>query len=413
MGSLSPHSDARDASVPAELAPAFALPLFGQQLWIIELGMALPLGWLFAHLQVGGLAWMFAGLVAGATILQLCRRFRYGSAPLPNRQARQVGLSLVGMTIGCTISQADLTQAGTHLPIYLLLTLLSLLSGVAIAWLYARLSHSPTLEALLATVPGGMGVMAAIAADYGGNVALVALVQITRVTSVIILLPLAAGVMSGRGLNPRALLPHQTWLTLTPSALGLLAGALCLTGLVVAIAHRCKIPAASFLGAVLMGTLLNPLAQALTLPSFTPPPLVGWLGQILLGITIGEYWASHLEERSIFTRRGIGSALLAVGLTLMAGLAVAGVAVALTPWDWLTCLLVTAPGGAPEMILVALALDHQVETVTAAHLVRLIAINSSLPIWLWLAPKFAQPTGSGLSGTSNQTASSLEVSHKI
>jgi membrane AbrB-like protein len=350
---------------------------------------------------------MFAGLIAGAVVLQICR-VRWGSAPSPNRQARQVGLALVGMAIGCTMSQANLTQAGAHLPIYLLLTLLSLLSGTAIAWLYARLSHSPTLEALLATVPGGMGVMAAIAADYGGNVAQVALVQITRVTSVIVLIPLAAGLMSGKGLNPRALLPHQAWLILTPTSLGMLAFALGLTGLGVAFAHRLKIPAASFLGAIVIGTLLNPLAQALALPTFTPPPLVGWLGQILLGITIGEYWASNLGERSFLTRRGISSAILAVVLTLVAGVAVAAVAVGLTSWDWLTCLLVASPGGAPEMILVALALDHQVETVTASHLVRLIVINSSLPVWLWLTHKFGQP-----SQRSTTEAIDLKVPHEV
>ena len=36
------------------------------------------------------------------------------------------------------------------------------------------------------------------------------------------------------------------------------------------------------------------------------------------------------------------------------------------------------------MILVSLALNHNVEIVTTAHLVRLIAINSSLPLWVFL-----------------------------
>jgi uncharacterized protein len=56
----------------------------------------------------------------------------------------------------------------------------------------------------------------------------------------------------------------------------------------------------------------------------------------------------------------------------------------LTNWDWLTCLLVTAPGGSAEMILVALSLNHNVEIVTAGHLIRLLAINCSLPLWVFL-----------------------------
>ena len=39
----------------------------------------------------------------------------------------------------------------------------------------------------------------------------------------------------------------------------------------------------------------------------------------------------------------------------------------------------TTPGGSTEMILVALALDHNPEIVTIAHSVRLMALNLSLP----------------------------------
>ena len=75
---------------------------------------------------------------------------------------------------------------------------------------------------------------------------------------------------------------------------------------------------------------------------------------------------------------------MSVGMTLIAGAIAAILAMQLTSWDWLTCLLVTAPGGSAEMILVSLALNHNVEIVTTGHLVRLIAINSSLPLWLFL-----------------------------
>ena len=39
------------------------------------------------------------------------------------------------------------------------------------------------------------------------------------------------------------------------------------------------------------------------------------------------------------------------GMTLIAGAIAAILAMQLTSWDWLTCLLVTAPGGLAEMIL--------------------------------------------------------------
>jgi uncharacterized membrane protein AbrB (regulator of aidB expression) len=62
----------------------------------------------------------------------------------------------------------------------------------------------------------------------------------------------------------------------------------------------------------------------------------------------------------------------------------------LTHWDWLTCLLMAAPGGSPEMILIALVLNHNVETITAAHLVRLLAINIYLPLLIWALEKYGR-----------------------
>jgi len=144
-----------------------------------------------------------------------------------------------------------------------------------------------------------------------------------------------------------------------------------------------KIPAGEFFGAIVAGIAFNPLLDSLPFIgdiNFTLPPLVNIVGQMLLGITIGEYWG----DKPTFGKRSIVYALMSVGMTLVAGGLATILAMELTSWDWLTCLLVTAPGGSAEMILVALTLHHNVEIVTAGHLVRLIAINSSLPIWVYL-----------------------------
>lgn len=349
----------------------------------LELLLAFPLGLLLSRLQIGSLAWIFSGLVVAAGLSYLYQTFNQPLPP-PNRSARKVGLSLVGLTIGSSISQANLAPITSHLPIFALLTFFLLLSGSAIGYCYARLSGTNLLTALLATVPGGVGVMASLAADYDRNVTQVALVQIIRVTAVILGIPLLSGLISGTGIN-RVVLQRE-WLSFEPIALGLLCLALLTTGATVTLAGRLGIPAAPFLAAVVVGTSFNPLltqVSGLDL-HFCPPLLVSVLGQILLGLTIGEYWGSQWQTPAQLGRRSISGAFLSVMLTLSAGLLAAAIAHHLTTWDWLTCLLVTAPGGAPEMILVALSMNHQVETVTAAHLVRLIAINGSLPLWIYL-----------------------------
>ncbi len=236
---------------------------------------------------------------------------------------------------------------------------------------------------MLATAPGGVGIMAAIAADYGKNVTLVALVQALRVTSVVFLIPFIARTTVGNAWNSQTIPFQNSFLSFEPSQLGLLLLALAITGLAIYLLILFKIPAGDFFGALLIGIGFNHVLNFLPFAhdlQFTPPLLIKIVGQMLLGITIGEYWG----EKPSFKKRTVGYAVMSVIMTLIAGAIAAMLAMQLTSWDWLTCLLVTAPGGSAEMILVSLVLNHNVEVVTTGHLVRIIAINGSLPIWIFL-----------------------------
>ncbi|OUL32296.1 AbrB family transcriptional regulator [Nostoc sp. T09] len=358
--------------------------LFVKQLavLILEMLLALPLGLSLARFHIGGIAWIFGGIAAGTVILQGCRIF-YQYSPKPNRTARKVGMGLVGLTVGAASSHSDLATVTSGIPIFVLLTFFLLLCGSGIGYIYSRLSKTNLLTAMLATVPGGVGIMAAIAADYGRNVTLVALVQALRVTSVVFLIPFIARTTVGNSWNPQTISIQSNLLSFEPSQLGLLLLALGVTGFAVYLSILFKIPAGDFFGALLIGIGFNPVLNLLPFVHnlhFTPPSLINIVGQMLLGITIGEYWG----DKPTFGKRTVAYAVMSVAMTLIAGAIAAMLAMQLTSWDWLTCLLVTAPGGSAEMILVSLVLNHNVEVVTTGHLVRLIAINSSLPIWIFL-----------------------------
>ncbi|MBG1271718.1 AbrB family transcriptional regulator [Nostoc sp. WHI] len=372
---LAEHTDEHPAVPKQQLFLKQAIVL------VLEMLLTLPLGLFLAKFHVGGIAWIFGGIAAGTVVLQGCRVF-YKYSPKPNRTARKVGMALVGLTVGASNAHGNLASAASGIPIFIFLTLFLMLSGSGIGYIYSRISKTNLLTAMLATVPGGVGIMAAIAADYNQNVSLVALVQAIRVTSVVFLIPFIARTSVGN-YYPQTLSINAVWLNLDPSQLGLLLLVLLITGLVVYPAILFKIPAGDFFGALLIGIGFNPLLHWLPFVgdiSFSPPPLINLLGQILLGITIGEYWG----DKPNLTKRTVGYALMSVVMTLATGAIAAILAMQLTSWDWLTCLLVTAPGGSAEMILVSLALNHNVEIVTTGHLVRLIAINSSLPLWVFL-----------------------------
>jgi len=349
---------------------------------VLEMLLALPLGLCLVKFHIGGIAWILGGIAAGTVILQSCRIF-YQYKPKPNRTARKIGMGLVGLTVGLSNSNSDLFNLASGIPIFIVLTFFLLFCGGCIGYIYSRFSQTNLLTAMLATVPGGVGVMSSIAADYNKNVTLVALVQAIRVTCVVLVIPLIARTTVGSYWNSATLPVKQALLSLEPAQLGLLLIALFITGLIVYLAIAFKIPAGDFFGALLLGIFFNSLLKWLPFVNeayLSPQPLINIVGQMLLGITIGEYWG----EKPAFGKRTVGWALISVALTLVAGAIAAMLAMSLTSWDWLTCLLVTAPGGSAEMILVSLALDHNVEIVTTGHLVRLIAINSSLPLWLFL-----------------------------
>ncbi len=374
----------------------------------VEILLALLLGLSLIALGLGGGAWILGGIGAGALAFALYRR-RLHPLAQTNRSARRFGQILIGLTAGLAVQQRDLATLLPQVPLFVVLSLFLLGSGVGVAYLYRRLQQLDWVTAVLATTPGNIGVMASIAADYGKNPALVSLVQLLRFTAVIFVVPLlihpgdggAAGLSAGSPLSgvtatlaswvqELAQSQIQDWLLLS-LILGLVAA-------VIPLGRALKIPVAAFFCAIIVGLVFNGLLQvglSVLLPvlpidlvkdwhldvmtdatmSFQLPTVVNVLGQILLGITIGEYWISNPR----LDRKTIVYASVPVLLTFVTGLGAAAIAHQVTDWDWLTCLLVTAPGGSPEMIWLAAALDRNVEIVTAGHLLRILLINLLLP----------------------------------
>ncbi|MGB7443368.1 MAG: AbrB family transcriptional regulator [Coleofasciculaceae cyanobacterium] len=353
---------------------------------VLEILLSIPFSLALQQLGLGTIAWIFGGIASGALALKTYHSL-YQDSLKPNKTARKIGQALVGLAIGFSIANANLLELSAKLPVFVFLTLFMLLTGSLIGYIYSRLSKTNLLNAMLATVPGGVGIMSSIAADYGRNVSLVAFVQIIRVTSVILIIPILARVSTVIHTNVTAFTLSDYLISTEPTYLVLLLFSMIFAFLGVSFARNLRLPAASFFGTLVVGMSFNYLLSLLPfLPplNFAPPLSLSVIGQILLGITIGEYCVSqrNLEKRTI------KYAFIPVAMTIGAGFLAATIAQSLTSWDWLTCLLVTAPGGSTEMILVALALDHNAEIVTAGHIVRLIALNVSLPLWIFLFRHF-------------------------
>lgn len=331
--------------------------------------LAVPIALIAFHFKAGGLSWFLGGLISGLALYSMNRR--RNAALKPNPTVRQVGLILIGAVIGLAITRGNLTDVAARLPIFVFLSLLVLCSASLIGYIYARLSKTDLFTSMLATAPGNMAVMASIAADYGKDAALVTLIQSSRYILTIFLIPLIVRVSSKGRLSTS--LPKEL-IDLSPSSLLLL---LLATGSIIVgvyIARRLKLPVAVFFGAMIGGVLFN----VVTPVSFTAPPLLNCLGQILLGMSIGEYCGA----RPRLKWRQLAYTLIPGALILLVGLLTAVLAMSITGWDWSTAVLVTAPGAGQEMILVALALNHNVETVTAGYFVRIVTLHATLPLFI-------------------------------
>ncbi|GAB4160513.1 MAG: hypothetical protein Fur0046_39580 [Cyanobacteria bacterium J069] len=363
---------------------------------IAEVLLAGLIGLALITLGLSGGAWILGGVGAGALVFYGDRTWFHRPA-LPNKTLRKIGQVLIGLAIGFSIRQSSLAALSAQIPVLVLLGLTLLASGGLIGSLYSRLEKVDLLTGVLATTPGNIGVMASIAADYSKNTAFVSLVQLLRFTTIIVVIPLVAQLPHTTDLSSTlsALLPYPHWPGLADTLE--LASVLAAAVLAAQLGTRLKFPVATFFCPILVGLGFEPLGFAgwfadwsaggsMGLPigvdtSFALPPLLKVVGQILLGTTIGEYWANSPR----ITLGNLARAIIPVLLTFSAGLLTAAIAKALTPWDWLTCLLIAAPGGSPEMIWIAVSLQHDVELVTASHLVRLLVINLSLPGLIWLA----------------------------
>ena len=329
---------------------------------------------LFAWLRLEFI-WVLTGLAVGWAVTAGFRRV--SDLQAPDAKTRQFGQVLVGVALGPVLAAQSMDDALRYLPLLLGAVVVVLASSVLVARAYSRICCVDRLTAGLATLPGGIGIMASVAAETGGAPALVALVQGARVAVVVSAIP-AVIVLGGGAAATASELPQVVPDTAAGYAVwaALVAAAFLAAG----ISRRLGVPVASLLGPMALGLVVALTVRWVSADagSLELPYLHVAVGQALLGITVGEY----LAQDSHTTRRAALGGLSSVLATVATSAVVAVALHALTPWSLLTCMLMTAPGGAPEMIVLAAATPSELHLVVIAQMARQIAVNALMPFWL-------------------------------
>lgn len=152
--------------------------------WPVSLLLGLAGGFLFTGLGVP------AGSVIGAMIVVAALQVARGNLEPPPEWLRIAAQAGIGLSVGATFSSQTLIELRQAFLIVIVATVATITSGLALAQLFHRWLRWDMPTALLACAPGGLTQMAIIADELGAQPFIVSLFQMSRVLTVILILPL-------------------------------------------------------------------------------------------------------------------------------------------------------------------------------------------------------------------------------
>ncbi|HEV2560036.1 MAG TPA: AbrB family transcriptional regulator [Microvirga sp.] len=332
---------------------------------LLQIAVAAAGGALFHALGVPA-AWLSGSVVAVVVWGALGQ-----GEPLP-RALADAAMLISGATMGAAVTPEAIAAMARY-PVSLLLLAVGVvaISLASMAWL-VRVSHWRRDDAVLASVPGALSTVMAVAVDRRADVASIAIVQSFRLFVLLTLLPSAVVLVNG---GQTGLLLGEGQPAATPAALALVLGG----GLILGAGFvRLGVAAPILLGAAVASTVLHATEAA---PGVVPPA-IATAGLVLLGLFIAERFRT-LDWAAL--RRLIPAALGSFTVGLGVAAAFAGAASWLAGVGFADALVAFAPGGLEAMMVLALVLGLDPLYVGIHHLARFLAIGFAVPfVVAWL-----------------------------
>lgn len=242
-------------------------------------------------------------------------------------------------------------------------------------WYFRRFAGFDSTTALFASVPGAQSLVLIMGARSGADEKQMLIPQITRVLAVIYFVPLilvSLGDLTGLDINRIRSVPAEAWAL---PAWQSVVWALAAIALGLWIARRLRWPQPLMLGpltgvAVLQITGLTDLS----IPGQALVPV-----QFVLGTYLGTKFAKIRWRTAVILS---GHSLVALLLTVTLVALMTALLTLLTDIPAAAIFLAFAPGGLPEMVLIAATLNADPAFVVVHHVVRFLIIAIALP---WVA----------------------------
>jgi len=314
------------------------------------------------------LPWTLGPLVATLVWKILGKKSVHWPTPIRNS-----GLVILGYTMGSPFTLEIARQIFGQLPGMLLSTLAIMTLSLLIGWFTSGRTGVGLINGLIGSVPGGLSQMAVICEEIeGADVAIVTLMQVTRLLTVVFTVPLLATYGLAKNISG---LPHVAILTnLDPWTIALFG----VVAIVSAeLARIIKFPTPYLMGPV-FGTI------ALIVAGNTAPHLPQFilsLAQITIGVRMGaDIKFDGLKNWKSIVSYSFGGVLIII----IASLGIDYILTKVYPITFLTAFISTAPGGMAEMGITAIAVHADVSLVVAYQLFRLIfMLIIAIPLVKW------------------------------
>lgn len=315
--------------------------------------LGVPAGWL-------------SGAMMAAAILTASGRGDRVSEPV-----RLVALAMAGLSLGSGVTPAMLAAFGRY-PASLALMTASLVAGTWLSATFLRRVcgwNRPT--AFLATVPGALSYVLAVAPGLGADVARVSLVQLARLFALVAVVP----VLAGSGAHHLASVASEPE---TPGWIALILVAGVPLGFLL---ERLGVGAGMMFGPMVVAAVTHGGGWAVG----RPPDLILAAGQVLVGAWSGSRFRSFDAETFM---RSIWPVFAALAITVSVAAAFAWATTLAAGVGKADALIAFAPGGIEAMTMLALALGLDPLYVGAHHLGRFFMITLAMP---FIAPRLREP----------------------
>jgi membrane AbrB-like protein len=291
----------------------------------------------------------------------------------PSRPIVDAAMLLCGLLLGSTATPEALAAMSRYPgSIALLLASIGMIMLVTGGYLVLGPKWA-RVDAALASAPGALSAVMAIALDRGIPLSRIVIIQLFRLFALIAAVP-SLVVLSG--IAPGDLKPAASAVA-SPQALM----ALGLAGVCTALAfERIGITAPVILGATFASAVLHGAG----LVQGALPPDVAILAFVLLGAGIGGRFTG-VTPRDVMAAMPV--AFIAFLASMLVAMAFAWPAARVAGVSYATAFVAFAPGGLEAMAVLAFALGLDPLYVGAHHLVRFMAVGFGLPVVIALVSR--------------------------